>query len=153
MMKILQTVKSSKTKKMNYKIIGNYINDLKFKITDPEVYFSLAQNISNYKINIDIKSNQIKEKLIEIKTSLGLLPENKSIKTLDALISISTIIEINKKINNKSEVEKIILIEVPSKVYPDLRKMFINVFENSGFKDINIKEKVDFEKLYNSRKN
>ncbi len=138
---------------MNYKIIGNYINDLKFKITNPEVYFSLAQNISNYKINIDIKSNQIKEKLIEIKTSLGLLPENKSIKTLDALISISTIIEINKKINNKSEVEKIILIEVPSKVYPDLRKMFINVFENSGFKDINIKEKVDFEKLYNSRKN
>ena len=138
---------------MNYKIIGNYINDLKFKITNPEVYFSLAQNISNYKINIDIKSNQIKEKLIEIKTSLGLLPENKSIKTLDALISISTIIEINKKINNKSEVEKIILIEVPSKVYPDLRKMFINVFENSGFKDINIKEKVDFEKLYNLRKN
>tara|TARA_B100000575_G_C23075302_1_gene619383 strand:+ start:340 stop:756 length:417 start_codon:yes stop_codon:yes gene_type:complete len=138
---------------MNYKIIGNYINDLKFKISDPEVYFSLAQNISNYKINIDIKSNQIKEKLIEVKTSLSLLPENKNIKTLDALISISTIIEINKKVNNKTEIEKIILIEVPSKVYPDLRKIFINAFENSGFKDINIKEKVDFAKLYNLRKN
>tara|TARA_X000001036_G_C19986505_1_gene524496 strand:- start:51 stop:467 length:417 start_codon:yes stop_codon:yes gene_type:complete len=138
---------------MNYKIIGNYINDLKFKISDPEVYFSLAQDISNYKINIDIKSNQIKEKLIEIKTSLSLLPENKNIKTLDALISISTIIEINKKTNNKGEIEKIILIEVPSKVYPDLRKMFINIFENSGFKDINIKERVDFEKLHNLRKN
>ena len=146
-------MKLSKIKKMNYKIIGNYINDLKFKISDPEVYFSLAQDISNYKINIDIKSNQIKEKLIEIKTSLSLLPENKNIKTLDALISISTIIEINKKTNNKGEIEKIILIEVPSKVYPDLRKMFINIFENSGFKDINIKERVDFEKLHNLRKN
>ena len=146
-------MKLSKIKKMNYKIIGNYINDLKFKISDPEVYFSLAQDISNYKINIDIKSNQIKEKLIEIKTSLSLLPENKNIKTLDALISISTIIEINKKTNNKGEIEKIILIEVPSKVYPDLRKMFINIFENSGFKDINIKERVDFEKLNILRKN
>ena len=51
-----------------------------------------------------------------------------------------------------TEIEKIILIDVPSKIYPDLRKIFIFVFENSGFKEVNISEKVDFQELYNRKK-
>ena len=48
--------------------------------------------------------------------------------------------------------EKIILIEVPSKIYPELRKIFIFLFENSGFKDVKISETVDFKNLYKMRK-
>ena len=63
------------------------------------------------------------------------------------------LIEIDKELANKKEMEKIILIEIPNEIYPDLRKIFIFIFENLGFKEIKIDEKVDFEKLYLSRKN
>ena len=48
--------------------------------------------------------------------------------------------------------EKIILVDVPSQIYSELRSIFINLFENSGFKDIKISEKVDFQKLYKMKK-
>ena len=48
--------------------------------------------------------------------------------------------------------EKIILVEVPSKIYLELRQVFVFLFENSGFKDVKINETVDFEKLYKLRK-
>ena len=57
---------------MNYKIIGKYIKDLDFKIPNPKIFSLLSKNIANYKINIDIKSNQLKEKIIEVETSLNL---------------------------------------------------------------------------------
>ena len=48
--------------------------------------------------------------------------------------------------------EKTILIDIPSKIYPELRQIFVFLFENSGFKDVKINESVDFEKLYKMRK-
>ena len=48
--------------------------------------------------------------------------------------------------------EKIILIKVPTKIYSELRQIFVFLFENSGFKDVKINETVDFEKLYKLRK-
>ena len=48
--------------------------------------------------------------------------------------------------------EKMILIEVPTKIYPELRNIFVFVFENSGFKEVKINEIVDFKKLYNLKK-
>ncbi len=137
---------------MSYKIIGKYIKDIDFSIPNPKTFFLLSKNISNYKINIDIKSNQIKEKIIEIETSLSLSPIKNDIEKINTKIIYSTIIELNKIIENKTEIEKIILIDVPSKIYPDLRKIFIFVFENSGFKEVNISEKVDFQELYNRKK-
>ena len=62
-------------------------------------------------------------------------------------------VEVNKELTDKKKLEEIILIKIPTDIYPDLRKIFIYVFENSGFKEINIDEKVDFKKLYLSRKN
>ena len=58
---------------MNYKILAKYIKNIKFEIPNSKVFFLLAKNISNYKINIDIKSNQIKEKVIEVETTLKFL--------------------------------------------------------------------------------
>ena len=143
--------KLSKKKKMSYKIIGKYINELDFKIPDPKTFFSLAKDISNYKINIDIKSNQIEEKIIDVKTTLRLIPIRKELKAINTKIVFSTIIEISNRLDKK-EIEQIILVKVPTEIYPQLRKIFIYVFENSGFKDIKISSAVDFQKLLNLKK-
>ena len=141
-----------KIKKMSYKIIGKYIKELDFKIPNPKIFSLLSKSISNYKINIDIKSNQLKERIIEIEISLNLTPIKDDLEKINTKIIYSTLIEINDNISDKKEIEKIILIDVPSKVYPELRKIFIFVFENSGFKDIKISKNVDFENLYNLKK-
>ena len=136
---------------MSYKIIGKYIKDLNFNIPNPKTFFLLSKNISNYKINIDIKSNQVKEKIIEVQTTLNLLPVKDDFEKINTKIVYSTVIELDEIITDKKEIEKIILINVPSKIYPELRKVFIFIFKSSGFKDIKINENVDFEKLYNLR--
>ena len=154
-MKITKThwmVKSQKTKKMSYKIIGKYIKKLDFKIPNPKTFFLLSKDIVNYKINVDIKSNQIKEKIIEIETSLNLIPIVDNIEKINTTIIFSTIVELEKSLIDKTEIEKIILIKVPTEIYPELRKIFVFVFENSGFKDVNISDVVDFQKLYDQRK-
>ena len=137
---------------MSYKIIGKYIKELDFKIPNPKIFSLLSKSISNYKINIDIKSNQLKERIIEVEISLNLTPIKDDLEKINTKIIYSTLIEINDNISDKKEIEKIILIDVPSKVYPELRKIFIFVFENSGFKDIKISNNVDFENLYNFKK-
>ncbi len=137
---------------MNYKIIGKYIKDLDFKIPNPKTFYLLSKEISNYKINIDIKSNQIKQKLIEIETSLSLLNKSDDLEKINTKIVYSTIIELSREVKNKKEIEKIILIKVPEEIYPELRKIFIFIFEQSGFKDIKISEKVNFQELYNFKK-
>ena len=137
---------------MSYKIIGKYIKDIDFKIPNPKTFFLLSKEISNYKINIDIKSNQIDKKILEVETTLNLLPTKDNFEKINTKIIFSTIIELKEEIKEKIEIEKIILIKVPSEIYPQLRKIFISIFENSGFKDIKINEKVDFQKLYNLKK-
>ena len=136
---------------MSYKIIGKYIKELKFNIPNPKTFFLLSKDIANYKINIDIKSSQAKQNIIEILTSLGLSPTKDNFETIDAKIIFSTVVELESSKLSKEEMEKIILIEVPSKIYPELRKIFVFLFENSGFKDVKISENVDFEKLYKMR--
>ena len=137
---------------MSYKIIGKYIKELNFNIPNPKTFFLLSKNIANYKINIDIKSSQAKQNIIEVLTSLGLSPTKDDFETINTKIIFSTIIELEGNKLSKEDMEKIILIEVPSKIYPELRKIFVFLFESSGFKDVKISETVDFEKLYKNRK-
>ena len=137
---------------MSYKILGKYIKNLNFKIPNPETFFLLSKNISNYNINIDIKSNQVKENIIEVLTTLALKPIKDDFEKINTSIVFSTIIELANKKIEKREMEKIILIDVPSQIYTELRKIFINLFENSGFKEIKISENIDFQKLYNLKK-
>ena len=137
---------------MNYKVVAKYIKNLNFNIAKPDYFLSLTKNISNYKFKIDIKSKQYKDNIIEVETTLALDPKEKILDTINALVTYSVLIEIDKDLANKKEIEKIILIEIPNKIYPDLRKVFIFIFENLGFKEIKIDKEVDFEKLYLSRK-
>ena len=137
---------------MNYKIIGKYIKDLIFNIPSPKSFFLLSKDISNYKINIDIKSNQIKDKIIEIHTTLNLLPSKEGVEKINTKIVYATIIELADNFSDKKEIEEIILIKVPNEIYSELRNIFIFVFENSGFKEVKISEEIDFKKLYDLRK-
>tara|TARA_X000000368_G_scaffold365935_1_gene312443 strand:+ start:3148 stop:3567 length:420 start_codon:yes stop_codon:yes gene_type:complete len=137
---------------MTYKIVGKYIRDLKFNIPNPKAFFLLSKNITNYKINIDIKSDQVKQNVIEVLTSLSLVPNTNNFEKIETKIIYSTIVELTNENIKKDEIEKIILINVPSEIYSELRQIFIFMFKNSGFKDVKINEKIDFEKLYKLRK-
>ena len=138
---------------MNYKIIARYIKDLNFGIQNPKVFFMLEKNISKYKISIDIKSNQFKEKIIEIETTLALKSNEIEQKEIVTKITYSTIIEIDGDISNKEMLEEIILIKVPTEIYPEIRSIFVSLFEKCGFKKIKIAERVNFKELYLKRKN
>tara|TARA_Y200000002_G_scaffold359538_1_gene343887 strand:+ start:789 stop:1208 length:420 start_codon:yes stop_codon:yes gene_type:complete len=137
---------------MNYKIIGKYIKELNFNIPNPKTFFLLSKDIANYKINIDIKSSQIKKNIIEILLSLSLIPIKNDFEKIDTKIIFATVIELENDKLSKEKMENIILVDVPSKIYSELRNIFIFLFEKSGYKDVKINEAVDFEKLYKMRK-
>ena len=136
---------------MNYKVVGKYIKDLKFEIPSPKVFFLLEKNISNYKINIDIKSNQFKEKIFEVETTLSLIPNAEGIEKIKTKIVFSKIIEIDGELTNKKDLEEIILIKIPNEIYPEIRSLFVLLFEKSGFKKIKIEETINFKELYSKR--
>jgi len=133
---------------MNYKIIGKYIKDLNFNIPNPKTFFLLSKDITNYKINIDIKSNQVKPNIIEVLTTLNLTPTRNDFERINTKIIFATVVELSDKKIDRNEMEKIILIDVPSSIYSELRTIFVSLFENCGFKDVKISENVDFKKLY-----
>ena len=137
---------------MSYKIIGKYIKELKFNIPNPKTFFLLTKDIENYKINVDISSTQVKRNIIEVLTSLDLSSDRNDFEKIDTKIIFSVIVELSNNKLAKDEIEKIILIDVPSEVYPELRRTFVFLFENSGFKNIKISKTVDFKKLYQSRR-
>jgi len=138
---------------MTYKIVSKYIKDLSFKIPEAKSYFLLEKNIRNYRMKVDVTSKKLKENIIEIDTSLYFEPKDKDKDKDNFKISIlfSSLINCEKKINGK-ELEKIVLIEVPTAVYPDIKKIVSSLFEKSGFKEFNLPE-MNFQKLYEAKKN
>ena len=136
---------------MTYEVITKYIKDLSFKINDAKSYFLLEKDIKNYSFVCDIKSKKLKEKIVQSDISLRLIPVNKtSNRNLDEKVELTSIIQFDK-IDNKDEMEKIILIKVPEEIYPSMREIIIFLFKSSGFNKINIPEKIDFQKLYDNR--
>ena len=138
---------------MSFKIVAKYIKKIDFELSKPDKVLALSKNISNYKFKIDIKSDRYKDNIIEVQTTLALVPKSEEVEKINALATFSTLVELEKNLTDKKKLEEIILIKIPEEIYPELRKIFIYIFENSGFKEINIDESVDFKKLYLSRKN
>jgi preprotein translocase subunit SecB len=136
---------------MTYKIVSKYIKDLSFKIPGAKSHFLLEKNIRNYRIKIDVTSKKLKENIIEIDTNLYFEPKDKDKDDFKISILFSSLINYEKKIDDK-ELEKIVLIEVPTAVYPDIKKIVSLLFEKSGFKEFNLPE-MNFQKLYEAKKN
>lgn len=135
---------------MNYKIVSKYIKDLSFEITGAKSYFLLEKSIKDFSVNFDIKSQKINQSVIEVDTTLYLISK-KNTKLSPVSICFSSLINLEKELEKK-ELEKIILIEVPKSVYPDIRSTLCFLFEKSGFKNVNLQQEVDFERLYLSKK-
>ena len=137
---------------MGYKIISKFIKDISFEIPNIQTFVSLEKEISNYTLNFDIKSKQFKENIIEINTILKLLPNDELKHKMLTEINYTALISIEKNFEDKKELEKIILIKVPTEIYPALYDTFIYLFSQAGINNISIEKEVDFEKLYKEQK-
>ena len=136
---------------MNYKIISTFIKDISFEIPNAQTFVMLEKEILNYNLTFDIKSNPFKENIVEVNTILKLVPNQNVKHKMLTEINLATLISIDKNCEDKKELEKIILIKIPTEVYPALYKTFVYLFEQSGIKNIQINKKVDFEKLYKEK--
>ena len=137
----------------NYKILGKYIKDMSSETKDIETYLYVKDNISKYQLNIDINSKALKNKLVEINTTLKFEDKESNEKKSYFEIIFATIIRVNDAIKEKKILEKIILCDVQKEIYPNLETAFLNLLHNSGYPEIKFEKKIDFEKLYNQRFN
>ena len=136
-----------------FKILASYIKDMSSETPDVETFLFVKENISKYQLNIDITSKALKNKLIEINTTLKFEDKNPNEKKSHYEIIYSTVIRVNDEIKEKKDLEKIVLCDVPNSIYPDLEKAFLNVMHDSGHPNIKLEKKIDFDKLYNERFN
>ena len=136
-----------------YKILGKFIKDLSSETKDIETYLFVKDNISKYQLGIDITSKALKNKMIEVCTTFKFEDKKQNQKKSYFEIIFSTIVKINEHIQDKKELEKIVLCDVQIEIYPDLEKSLLNLLHNSGYPGIKFEKKVDFEKLYNQRFN
>tara|TARA_B100002049_G_scaffold110885_1_gene81837 strand:- start:19 stop:438 length:420 start_codon:yes stop_codon:yes gene_type:complete len=138
---------------MSYKIISKFIKDISFEIPNAQAFVMLEKEISNYNLNFDIKSNPFKDNIIEVNTILRISPNQNVKHKILSEINFTALVSIEKNFEDKKELEKIILIKIPTEIYPSLYETFVYLFSQAGIKNIEIYKKVDFEKLYNEKKN
>ena len=137
----------------NYKILGKFIKDMSSETPNIETFLFVKDYISKYQLNIDITSKALKNKLVEVNTTLKFEDKEENSKKSYFEIIFATIIRIGDKIKEKKDLEKIILCDVQKEIYPDLEKSFLNLLHNSGYPGIKFEKKIDFEQLYNQRFN
>jgi len=136
-----------------YKILGKYIKDLSSETKDVETYLFVRENISKYQLGIDITSKALKNKMIEVNTTLKFEDKEQNKKKAYFEIVYATIVKVEEDIQNKDELQKILLSDVQTKIYPDLEKSLLDLLHNSGYPEIKFERKIDFENLYNQRFN
>ncbi len=131
-----------------YKIIAKFVKDMSSETPDIDTYLFVKDNLSNYKLNINIQSKALKEKIIQIDTTLKYIDNQESPKKSFFEMIFSTVIRLNDGSIDKTELTKIVLIEVQKEIYPDLEKTFLDVMHGSGYPDLTFTKKIDFEELY-----
>ena len=139
--------------KENFKILAQFIKDMSSETVDIQTYLFVKDNISKYHLDIDISSKPLKNKLIEVNTKLRFEDKEPNEKKSHFEIIYVSIVKIDDGIKDKKDLEKIILCDVQNKIYPNLEKSFLNLINNSGFPEVKLEKKIDFEKLYNKKFN
>jgi len=141
-----------KIKMEKFKILTEFIKDVSSETKDIQTYLFVKDYISKYQLTIDITSNPTKNKLIEVNTTLKFQDkENNEKKSYFEIVYVS-IVKLDESIKEKKEIQKIILCDVQKKIQPRMEKAFTDLINNSGFKQVIVKN-IDFEKLYNSQFN
>ena len=136
-----------------YEILGKYIKDLSSETPDVETYLFVRDNINKYQLGIDINSKALKNNMIEINTKFKFEDKQENKKKSYFEIVYSTIIKLQNETKDKKELEKIILCDVQTEIYPDLEKALLDLLHNSGYPGIKFEKKVDFENLYKQKFN
>jgi len=137
---------------MSYKIISKFIKDISFEIPNAQTFVLIEKEISKYNLMFDIKSKPFKDNIVEVNTILKLMPNAEVKNKMLTEINLTALVSIEKKFDDKKELEKIILIKIPTEVYPTLYETFIYLFSQAGIKNLRIEKEVNFEKLYNEKK-
>ena len=137
----------------NYKILGRYIKDMSSETPNVETFLFVRDNISKYQLNIDITSKALKDKIVEINTTLKF--EDKEARERKSFFEIvyATIIKVSDEVKEKEQLQKIILCDVQKEIYPNLETSFINLLTDSGYPGIKLDKKIDFDKLYSQKFN
>ena len=137
----------------NFKILAEYIKDISSETPDIQTYIFVKENITKYQLNIDINSKALKNKMIEVNTTLKF--EDKLLNDKKSYFEIvyASIVKVNDEIKDKKILERIILCEVQKDIYPNLEKTFLDLIHNCGFPEVKMDKKVDFDKLYSERFN
>ena len=137
----------------NYKILAKFIKDMSSETPDTPTHIFVRDKISKYRLNIDINSKAVKNGIIEVNTILKFLDQPEILKKAHFEITYTSIVKVDEKVSDKKEMEKIILCDVPNKIYPDLERIFLNLLTDSGYPGIKFEKKVDFTELYKQRAN
>ena len=136
---------------MSYKIISKFIKDISFEIPNIHAFAMLEKEISNYSLNFDIKSSTYKKNIIAVDTLLKISPTQNVKHKILTEITCTALVSIEEHFNDKKELEKAILINIPQEIYPTLYETFVYLFSQAGLKNISIDKDVNFEKLYNEK--
>ncbi|MDC1130170.1 protein-export chaperone SecB [Candidatus Pelagibacter sp.] len=137
----------------NFKILAEFVKDISSETPNIESYIFVKDNISKYQLNIDINSKALKNKMIEVNTTLKFEDKESNEKKSYFEIVYVSIVKVNEEIKDKKDLEKILLCDVQNKIYPNLERTFLNLLHNSGFPEIRLDKKIDFTQLYKQRAN
>ena len=137
-----------------FKILTSFIKDMSSETPNVETFMFVQKNINKYQLYIDITSKALKNKMIEVNTRLKFEDKEPNEKKSYYEIVYSTIVSVSDEIkDNKEEMQKIILRDIPTAIYPKLEKAFLNLIHDSGHPNINFDKKIDFNKLYSEKFN
>ena len=137
----------------NFKILAQYIKDMSSETPDIQSYMFVKENISKYLLNIDINSKPLKNKMIEVNTTLKFEDKEPNEMKSHFEIVYASIVKIDENIKEKKDLEKIILCDVQNQIYSNIEKAFLNLLHNSGFPEVSLEKKIDFNKLYKEKAN
>ena len=137
----------------NYKILAQFVKDISSETPDVQSYIFVKENISKYHLNIDINSKALKNKMIEVNTTLKFEDREPNEKKSYFEIVYASVVKVDEEIKDKKDLEKIILCDVQNKIYPNLEKTFLDLLHNSGFPEVKLEKKIDFIELYKQRSN
>ena len=137
----------------NFEILAEFVKDISSETPDIQSYIFVKENISKYQLNIDINSKALKNKMIEVNTTLKFEDKEANERKSYFEIVYASVVKVNEKVKDKKDLEKILLCDVQNKIYPNLEKTFLNLLHNSGFPEIKLDKKIDFNQLYKQRTN
>jgi preprotein translocase subunit SecB len=137
----------------NFEIISSFIKDMSSETPDAQTFIFVKDKINKYSLNIDITSKAVKKNIVEVDIIIKFVDKPEILKKSHFEITYASIVKIDEKVSDKKEMEKIILCDVPNKIYPDLERIFLNLLTDSGYPGIKFEKKIDFTELYKQRAN